>query len=100
MRYLTVPGIIALVLTASSPAWSEETYRLGVDGLACPFCAYGVEKELRGTEGVTEIDVWINDGLVFVTVEDDAGFNEDRTRQIIADAGFTLRSFEQVTEPQ
>lgn len=32
---------LSLVLFASSAFAAERTYKLHVDGLACPFCAYG-----------------------------------------------------------
>lgn len=35
---------LGLMLLASSVYAAGPSYRIEVDGLACPFCAYGIEK--------------------------------------------------------
>jgi copper chaperone CopZ len=69
------------------------TYELTVDGLACPFCAYGIEKKLGAIEGVTGIDVDINKGVVRVTMAEGAKLPEPAARKAVKSAGFTLRRF-------
>lgn len=95
-RPIFTSAVIAALLLIANTAWADETYRLRVDGLACPFCAYGVEKKLKNTKGVVGVDIHINDGVVIVTVADGAQFDEARARQIMEEAGFTLRKFEKV----
>ncbi len=70
-------------------------YKLRVDGLACPFCAYGIEKKLKHTQGVKGVAVDINAGIVMVTMADGATMTKDQAHRIVKDAGFTLRGFEQ-----
>lgn len=72
-------------------------YSLQVDGLACPFCAYGIEKKLSAIDGVEKIDIDIKEGQVIVTMTDGASLSEQRARQAVTDAGFTLRAFTQST---
>ena len=43
-------GVCLIALSAAAMAASP-AYRLLVDGLACPFCAYGIEKKLSAIEG-------------------------------------------------
>ncbi len=74
-------------------------YRIGVDGLACPFCAYGIEKKFSNTEGVDKVDVDINAGVVTVTMKEGAALSEAQAAQIVKDAGFTLRDFEEIETP-
>lgn len=81
---LTLP-----IAAAAAPA----KYRLSVDGLACPFCAYGIEKELTRTKGVNDVEIDINLGVVRVTMNEGAGLTEAQARQIVKDAGFTLADF-------
>lgn len=99
-RLYAVAALMGLFLTMAGPAWAAETYRLHVDGLACPFCAYGVEKKLRNTEGVEDVNIRINDGVVLVTAAEDAEFDEAHARRLLQEAGFTLRTFERITEAQ
>ena len=71
-------------------------YQLRVDGLACPFCAYGIEKELNRTDGVESIQIDINAGTVTVTMAEGATMTEAQAGRIVEDAGFTLGGFEEV----
>ena len=93
---ITVLTVWALVWAA--PGWSDEVYRLQVDGLACPFCAYGVEKKLSAAAGVKKLDILMNEGEVVVTTEEGAGFNEELARRLVADSGFTLRGFSRAAD--
>ncbi len=74
-------------------AHAGSVYSLQVDGLACPFCAYGIEKKLSTIDGVEKIDVDIKEGQVIVTMADGASLSEERAGQAVTEAGFTLRAF-------
>jgi len=39
--------VLGLVLMSVSAFAAQQAYKLRVDGLACPFCAYGVEKKIK-----------------------------------------------------
>ncbi len=56
---------LSLFMLAGAALAEPPTYKLGVDGLACPFCAYGIEKQLSKLEDVERIDVDIEKGAVF-----------------------------------
>ena len=62
-------GMILLCIAMSSAAVADGTrYQMRVDGLACPYCAYGIEKHLKKIDGVEKIDVDLDNGLVNVNV--------------------------------
>ena len=45
-------ALVALVLASSVQAWAAgAVHRFQVDGLACPFCSYGIEKQLNAIPG-------------------------------------------------
>ena len=93
-------AVFAFSLLLPMAAFAAPTqYHLRVDGLACPFCAYGIEKELNRTEGVAGIDIDINTGTVTVTMAEGATLTEAKADRIVKDAGFTLRAFEEVRPP-
>ncbi len=87
---------IALVIM--SMLWSAMTfaagteYRMRVDGLACPYCAYGIEKKLKAIDGVGKIDVNLNEGLVIVDVAEGTRLTEPQMKKLFQDSGFTYRS--------
>lgn len=92
--------LILVLVWSSQMAWAATEYRVGVDGLACPFCAYGIEKKLSSIDGVKDIKVDIKKGEVIVTMADGADLSEQLAREKVKDAGFTLRSFSQHGEGQ
>lgn len=86
-------AIIMLALAWSTVVLAAGTqYQMRVDGLACPYCAYGIEKKLNEIDGVEKITVDLNKGLVTVNVADGVTLPEERMIQLFKDAGFTYRS--------
>ncbi len=93
-RSILVALLVLGVLAA--PAHAQETkgvYTLQVDGLACPFCAYGIEKQLGATEGVESVETDIKSGTVTVTMQDGATLDEDTAGMAVKAAGFTMRGY-------
>ena len=87
--------MLAMVLSLgwSAAAFADGTrYELRVDGLACPFCAYGIEKKLNAIDGVDEVVIDLNSGLVTVDVTEGAVLNDSQMTELFNDAGFTYRN--------
>ena len=71
---------------------SERTYiKIEVDGLSCPFCAYGFEKKLKKVKEVRDIFIDIQEGFATLNVPNDDKPTEEELRKIVKDAGFTAR---------
>lgn len=87
-----------LLLTAVTWFWSSALlaagtqYNLRIDGLACPFCAYGIEKKLVKSEGVESVTFDLEKGLVKVKTKEGVTLSEETIRKLVNDAGFTLRA--------
>ncbi len=90
-------GILAALLViaiGTTVAWAQTgkpVYTLQVDGLACPFCAYGVEKQLRAVDGVETVETDIKTGTVMIDMRAGATLDEATARQAVERAGFTFR---------
>ena len=95
-KFLKPTGLVLVMMwfAATAVLADSHVYKLYVDGLACPFCAYGVEKKVGGLDGVEKIDIDIDGGVVLVTLADGATLDEAAAKQAIDEAGFTLRKFE------
>ena len=62
--------LIALMAGMSMPAQAGvKSLTVKVDGLACPFCAYGLEKKLKKVEGVEKLNIDINAGEAVLEVK-------------------------------
>ncbi|WP_220459573.1 heavy-metal-associated domain-containing protein [Rugamonas fusca] len=87
---------VCLLAAVAAIAGQTAAYRLRVDGLSCPFCAYGIEKKLGHLKGVRRVEVDIVSGSVAVTMAEGVTLNEADVRQAVLDAGFKLRSLDAV----
>ena len=95
MKKILLIPLLAVVLSTAAFAGGNQ-YTLGVDGLACPFCAYGIEKQLSAIEGVESIETDIKSGQIVVTLVEGKSLREEVARKAVKDAGFTLRSLKQI----
>jgi len=64
---------------------------VSVDGLACPFCAYGIEKKIKSLKGVKEIKILLNAGTVTLKCAENKCPAFADVRSAVKDAGFTPR---------
>lgn len=85
--------LVPLLLVWSFVALAAGTqYVMRVDGLACPYCAYSIEKKLKQIDGVENINVDLEKGWVVVEVREGVELTEPQMQQLFRDAGFTYRS--------
>ncbi len=90
-------ALLVAVLIASTPALADNTqYQMRVDGLACPYCAYGIEKNLKKIDGVGKMEVDLNNGLVIVNVAEGVTLTDEQMSKLFTDSGFTFRSMAMV----
>ena len=64
---------------------------IAVDGMACPFCAYGLEKKLKKIEGVSKVKINIDKGIATLTNKEGESISVERLNDVVDDAGFTPR---------
>lgn len=62
-----------------------------VDGLACPFCAYGLEKKLKNIKGQENLYIDIQHGYATFNVPADSKITKEKINKIVEEAGFTAR---------
>lgn len=87
--------VLLMVVSTVSGQDREPAYTVGVDGLACPFCAYGIEKQLQKLDGVEHVETNIKLGQVRVQMLNGKTLERIQVEEAIEKAGFSLRSFEQ-----
>ncbi len=86
---------IALVLIGvfwlSLAAWpaDQEVVDVSVAGLACPFCAYSVEKSLGKLPGVDSVSVDLAANQVRVVMQAEHTADLKQIKKAIVNAGFT-----------
>lgn len=99
-RLAIITGLILgilFTLSVADQAYAQDKIEnpdivVGVDGLACPFCAYGLEKKLKKLDGVDATYVDIDEGIVDIKLKEGATLSEKTIKEAVQAAGFTMRS--------
>lgn len=92
---------VAMVALLPGPAWarqaSSEVSRqavITVEGMQCPFCAYGIRKHLAKLPGARKVEVELAKNQAIVTFAPDAKVGDKEIQQAIRKAGFTAGTIE------
>ena len=91
-RFLVFTALAAFLAAPIGVLAGPVSVTMRVDGLSCPFCAYGLEKRIKKTEGVKDLKIDIEKGTVTVVYKDKKFFTEKTLRETVKEAGFTPRS--------
>ncbi len=86
-------SISMLSLTALEATSAEGTEKIviRVDGLSCPFCALGLEKNLKKIDGVTNVTIKLEKGIATLELKEGANPSDEEITKRVKDAGFTPR---------
>ncbi len=95
--------LLALVLSflwsgSTTAAEDQGIYTLRADGLACPFCAYGIEKQLMHIDGVESVETDVKSGTVVITMKPGMLLDKAAASRAVEAAGFSMREFRKTDE--
>lgn len=92
---------VALVTLLPAPAWPWQTTSgesrqavITVQGMQCPFCAYGIRKHLAKLQGARKVEVELAKNQAIVTFAPGATAGDEKIRQAVRKAGFTTGKIE------
>ena len=85
---LALSILFSISFSGAALAADGAVYTVQVNGLACPFCTYGVEKQLYAIDGVAKVEIEIKTGVVTITMEGAAVLTEAAAKAAVEDAGF------------
>lgn len=94
MQYLTFSILLVLFvypnhLYSQTNSGKKEYIKIEVDGLACPFCAYGLEKNLnKNIDGIENLDINVEEGYVTFGYPKEIKLKDEMLKDIVKDAGF------------
>jgi len=98
LRWFLVAGLLTLLPIQSLPAqeMGAPSVTIHVDGLSCPFCAYGLEKHLKKVAGVEGVTINMKSGTAIVRLKPGLRVDDAALREAVKKAGFTPRK---ITRP-
>ncbi|HFE31878.1 MAG TPA: heavy-metal-associated domain-containing protein [Gammaproteobacteria bacterium] len=99
MKHTLQSILLITLLWSGTTLAAGKLYELRVDGMACAFCAYGIEKKFKKMDGVEGVDINLQKGLVQVKTREDKTFTKTELKKLIHDSGFTLKSLKEKPAP-
>lgn len=97
-KSILLPGLMILIISlVSHTAFTQEHAKqeklkyaqVKVNGMACPFCAYGLEKKLKAIDGVIKIEIDVENGVASLEFEADKMVDKKTIADAVKKAGFT-----------
>jgi len=67
----------------------RDKFTVQVDGLGCPFCAYGLEKKFKELKGIKNVKIEIDTGMFSFTYPAAKKLSIDRVKKQVMAAGYT-----------
>lgn len=71
---------------------NKDEITVQVDGLGCPFCAYGLEKKMKELDGVKNFKIEMESGLTSFTYPTEKQISLEEVRHQVTKAGYTPMS--------
>ncbi len=89
IRLKHVAAVLALGVPLLAFGAERQVVDIAVKGMTCPFCAYGLEKNLGKAKEVDHAAASLKEQNVRIVLKPGTQPDVDRYKQLIHDAGFT-----------
>lgn len=89
--------ILLFLLSSTFPLFAEsdsQKIMIKVEGLYCPFCAYGLEKQLKKLHGFKKVEVNLKHGVAELHVKPGVTVTDAAIQTAVEDAGFDSATIE------
>jgi copper chaperone CopZ len=84
--------LFVLVLMGATGVYAQQTFdkfEVQVDGLGCPFCAYGLEKKFKEFKGIREVKIDIGTGNFSFAFPSEKSLDLKAVEEQVKKAGYT-----------
>jgi copper chaperone CopZ len=90
MKKTVVTVVIAMMTVMGAYAQkSMDKFMVQVDGLGCPFCAYGLEKKFKEFKGIKEVKIDIETGDFSFSYPSEKALSLESVEKQVEKAGYT-----------
>lgn len=95
MKYIQITILASLLFLQNSElAFGQaetalDAFSVKVDGLGCPFCAFGLEKKFKELEGISDIKIEMETGMLTFNYPTEQVLTIDRVEEQVEAAGYT-----------
>lgn len=86
--------------TVKAQSKTDHVYiKMEVKGMACPYCAFGMEKALKKVSGVDDVKIQLKEGLAYISTVKKQEPLKESLALIVTNAGFTPGKIEYSNKP-
>ncbi|MAZ28604.1 MAG: heavy metal transporter [Cytophagaceae bacterium] len=89
MKKTIIIACITLFTAMSAAAQDMDKFYVQVDGLGCPFCAYGLEKKFKEFKGIKDVAIEIETGDFSFSYPADKALTMEAVENQVVKAGYT-----------
>lgn len=86
-------------LRAQEKEQQQVYIKIEIKGMACPYCAFGMEKQLKKVSGVKNVTIELSEGLAYISTPKKQKPLKESLALIITNAGFTVGKIEYSDKP-
>jgi len=84
--------VMSLFWMAATPLFGEiQSLNIGVNGLSCPFCVYGLEKQLTQVKAIESVEVNLKAANADISLHPGIQLDIEAIREAVVNSGFTIR---------
>ena len=92
--------MFSTTIKAQTKSEQERVYiKIEIKGMACPYCAFGMEKELKKVSGVENVEIELKEGLAYISTPINQKPSKESLEKIIVNGGFTVGEIEFSDKP-
>lgn len=92
--------MFSTTIKAQTKTEQERVYiKIEIKGMACPYCAFGMEKELKKVAGVENGEIELKVGLAYISTPINQKPSKESLVKIIVDGGFSVGEIEFSDKP-
>lgn len=94
-KFFSLFLILFFLFSSAFPLYAESATQkivIKVEGLYCPFCAYGLEKQLKKLNGYEKVEVNLKHGVAELHIKPGVTVTDKAIQQAVEDAGFDSAS--------
>lgn len=92
MKNKSLKSLLSTLALFAAHSALADSIHVDVKGMVCSFCAQGITKKFQAEPAVSSVNVDLDKH--FVHLETKSPLSDERIRQVITDAGYTVSSIE------
>lgn len=89
---ITIVMLTALIFSSSQTTFAEiRKVEIGIDGLSCPFCVWGLKKQMERIKAIESFKVSLKKSVANIMLKENSRLNIEDYKDAVKKAGFSIR---------